>query len=66
MNNELEMATNALNEFLEEHPELEEYQNMIDESLDGVENSYDRLSIIIGMLVENNNRLLRVLEDFKG
>lgn len=63
MNEELEKAKEELDRFLKEHPELGEYQDEINESMKYAESPEERMLILVNKIVENNNRLIKVLNE---
>lgn len=63
MSDNLKKATDELNKFLEEHPGLRWFQKEIDDALDEVEDPMDRLSILMKMVADRNNRLIDTLNE---
>jgi lipopolysaccharide biosynthesis regulator YciM len=62
-NKDLIEAKKNLNRFLKEHPSMEEYQEVIDRALDGIESPEERLLILTKMIAENSCRFIDVLKD---
>lgn len=56
----LEKAKKDLEDFLKEHPELQDFQNKIDSALDGVPDE-QRLLVIITMLASSSINLNKAL-----
>lgn len=63
MNEDLEKAKEELDRFLKENPWLNKYQDEINESMSHAESPEERLLILVSKIVENNNRLIEVLNE---
>lgn len=62
---ELEKAQKALNDFLEEHPELKEYQAELDRRMDLAVTPEGRKAVISFMTAENLDRLSFEMQKLK-
>lgn len=57
-------AKQALNNFLEEHPELKPYQDRIDEAMKKAgDNPHNRMAVLESMFLEQRDRLAVALKE---
>lgn len=55
-----------LNEFLEEHPELREYQDKITKTLQGAGSSHNRLVLLRQMMVEKTMEIQEKFQEIQS
>lgn len=62
---EIKKTKDALEEYLSFHPELKEYQELINSKLNAADDPNERMGIIMDMVMENQNKLFETMQDIE-